>query len=207
MTTRPVFCRITSYRAVFIIRTVLLLVALFVLILGGATDALAQGTISGTVSSSTPRGLPNGEVHFYDLTGDTGPSAGHRPDEWAGLQYTISLPPSTVRRSHAEQTGAYQPGLQQHNRSVFGGLRPGESLTIVIVTNGSAFSRTSCSILADGLPAASRTQRHRSGYCRRPGLFRSFLRAEVFFTWPPPMRMATTSATAGLSRAPCSCKR
>jgi hypothetical protein len=124
MTTRPVFT----------IRTVFLLGAL---ILGGATDALAQtGTISGTVSSSTTGlGLPNGEVHIYDLVGNTGAERRIAPTDGSG-NYTINLPPGTY--------GVFTQNKQGYINEIFNNIPCSavcdlESMTPVIVTNGSAF--------------------------------------------------------------------
>jgi hypothetical protein len=91
MTTRPVSCRIRPHSAVLIIRTVLLLGAL---ILGGATDALAQGTgtISGKVTNAALVPLPNTELWFFDFN-SAGDGLVATATTDAQGDYSVNLPP------------------------------------------------------------------------------------------------------------------
>ncbi len=115
-----------------VLKTILLVLAL---LLGAATEALAQGTISGTVSSSTTGlGLPNGEVHFYELDGATGVERRITTTDGLG-NYTINLPPGTY--------GFLTQNKQGYINEIFDNIPCSavcdvESLTPVIVTNGSA---------------------------------------------------------------------
>ncbi len=121
-------------RGVSIVSTAVLSAALLA---GFATDAAAQGSISGRVTSSTTAlGLPNTVVQFYELDGITdGPTASTTVD---GLgNYSISLPAGTY--------GVLTQNTQGYINEIFDNLPCSavcdvEALTPVIVTNGSSFT-------------------------------------------------------------------
>ncbi len=108
------------------------------LLAGGAADALAQGgTISGRVTSSTTSlGLPNTEIHFYDLNSNAdSPTAIATTD--AQGDYSINLPPG--------EYGFITHNTQGYINEIFDNVQCSavcdvNSLTPVTVTNGSSFT-------------------------------------------------------------------
>ena len=136
MTTRSVSCRITSYRTlIIIVRTVLLLGAL---LLGGATDALAQtGTISGTVTGSdTLQGLPNTDIWIFDLEGNGDTATAIVTTNGSGF-YTASLPPGTYAVYTQNRLGYIN---EAHNNRPCSAVCDLEIVDEIVVTNGSSFS-------------------------------------------------------------------
>ncbi len=129
-----------SHCAVSVTRVLVKFVVVLAVVLAGAvSDALAQtGTISGTITSSTTGlALPNGEVHFYELTGSVAFERMIAPVNGLG-QFSINLPPGAYGVLTQNKSGYINEVYDGADGIPCSAVCDVDALTPVVVTNGSA---------------------------------------------------------------------